>query len=216
MKVFKFGGASINSVDRYKNTGSIIQSAENEKILIVISAMGKTTNALESVVNSFYAGRNEEALQLFQRIKSSHLDLLKYLTVLHWQKAENQLKDFVKGGTGQNFLTGLLQARVAQTPIDPVAGNPVSYMARLVDNDYDLAIEGHQAGTNDGGLTLFGITPSYNSETLADLNVKSYNLPMRYNHFFNNTNNLIRIFCKKVCFRFYFFKKRSFTSEDVR
>jgi aspartate kinase len=74
MKVFKFGGASINSIDRYKNTGSIIQSAENEKILIVISAMGKTTNALESVVNSFYAGRNEEALQLFQRIKSSHLD----------------------------------------------------------------------------------------------------------------------------------------------
>jgi len=56
--------------------------------------MGKTTNALESVVNSFYAGRNEEALQLFQRIKSSHLDLLKYLTVLHWQKAEYQLKDF--------------------------------------------------------------------------------------------------------------------------
>ncbi len=94
MKVFKFGGASINSIERYKNTGTIIQSAQNEKILIVISAMGKTTNALESVVNSFYAGRNEEALQLFQRIKSSHLDLLKYLTVLHWQKAEDQLKDF--------------------------------------------------------------------------------------------------------------------------
>ncbi|MSP53319.1 MAG: hypothetical protein EXR81_03600 [Gammaproteobacteria bacterium] len=107
------------------------------------------------------------------------------------QAIEDQLKDFVKGGTGQNFLTGMLQARVAKSPIDPVAGNPVSYMARLVDNDYDLAIEGHAAGENDGGLTLFGMTPQYSRDTLAGLNVSSYDLPLRYNHFFNNSNNLI-------------------------
>ena len=46
MKIFKFGGASINSIDRFKNTGNIIKSFEGEKILIVVSAMGKTTNAL--------------------------------------------------------------------------------------------------------------------------------------------------------------------------
>ena len=94
MKVFKFGGASINSVDRFKNTAKIIQSFKGEKLLIVISAMGKITNALEKVIASFYEGRKEEALMLFDQLKNNHLDTLKYLTVKNWQQAENQLKDF--------------------------------------------------------------------------------------------------------------------------
>lgn len=94
MKVFKFGGASINSIERIKNVGSIIQSHEGEKLLIVISAMGKTTNALETVVNAFFDGRKEDALKLFEQVKDSHLNTLKYLTTLQWQAAENQLKDF--------------------------------------------------------------------------------------------------------------------------
>lgn len=94
MKVFKFGGASINSIDRIKNVASIIQSAQGEKLLLVISAMGKTTNALETVVNAFFEGRQEEALKLFEQIKEAHLNTLKYLTSLQWQKAANQLKDF--------------------------------------------------------------------------------------------------------------------------
>ena len=94
MKVFKFGGASINSIERIKNIGSIIQSQQEEKLLIVISAMGKTTNALENVVNTFFEGRKEDALKLFEQVKDSHLNTLKYLTTLQWQKAENQLKDF--------------------------------------------------------------------------------------------------------------------------
>jgi hypothetical protein len=107
------------------------------------------------------------------------------------QSINDQLQNFAKGSDGASFLTGMLQSRVANSAVDPVAGNPVSYMARLVDNDYDLAIEGHQAGETEGGLTLFGVTPSYNNETLAGLNVKSYNLPLRYNHFFNNSNGMI-------------------------
>ncbi len=94
MKVFKFGGASINSIDRIKNTSSIIQSFKGDKILIVVSAMGKTTNALEKVVDAFFEGRKEEALQLFEQLKNNHLDVLKYLIALNWQKAENQLKEF--------------------------------------------------------------------------------------------------------------------------
>jgi aspartate kinase len=94
MKVFKFGGASINSIDRIKNVASIIQSAKGEKLLLVISAMGKTTNALETVVNAFFEGRQEDALKLFEQIKEAHLTTLKYLTSLQWQKAANQLKDF--------------------------------------------------------------------------------------------------------------------------
>jgi aspartate kinase len=94
MKVYKFGGASINSIERVQNVGSIIRGTRNEKLLIVISAMGKTTNALEAVVNAFFEGRQEEALQLFETIKQNHLSTLKYLVTLEWAKAENQLKDF--------------------------------------------------------------------------------------------------------------------------
>jgi len=94
MKIFKFGGASINSIERYKNTGNIIKSFEGEKILIVVSAMGKTTNALEKFVSAFFEGNKTEALMLFQQLKNNHLEYIKYLTVSNWQKAEKALNDF--------------------------------------------------------------------------------------------------------------------------
>ena len=94
MKVFKFGGASINTADRIKNTANIIRSYKGEKILVIISAMGKTTNALEKVVDAFFEGRKEDALKLFQQVKESHLNLVKYLITVNWQQAENQLHDF--------------------------------------------------------------------------------------------------------------------------
>ena len=94
MKVFKFGGASINTVERIENTGRILQLYKDEKILVIISAMGKTTNALEKVVDAFFDGRNNEALQLFEQVKLSHLNTLKYLVTVNWKAAEDQLKDF--------------------------------------------------------------------------------------------------------------------------
>ena len=42
MKVFKFGGASVNNIERIKKVGSILKQFSDEKLLIVISAMGKT------------------------------------------------------------------------------------------------------------------------------------------------------------------------------
>lgn len=80
MKVFKFGGASVSSIERIKNAGSILQSYTSEKILIVISAMGKTTNALEEVVDAFYKNEKEKALTLFSDIKKTHLHLAKELS----------------------------------------------------------------------------------------------------------------------------------------
>ncbi len=94
MKVFKFGGASINTIDRIKNTAAIIKSYQGEKLLIIISAMGKTTNALEKVVDAFFEERKDDALKLFEQVKESHLKTLKYLVSFNWKKAEDQLKDF--------------------------------------------------------------------------------------------------------------------------
>ena len=94
MKVFKFGGASVNSIGRIKNVGTILQQYREQKILVVISAMGKTTNALEKVVEAFYNNKKEEALQLFEQVKQQHLTTAKYLLVTHYLACENQLKDF--------------------------------------------------------------------------------------------------------------------------
>src|SRR5258708_39973458 len=56
--------------------------------------MGKTTNALEKVAEAFYAGHQQEALQLFAQIKEQHLTTAKYLLVKNYLAAEGQLKDF--------------------------------------------------------------------------------------------------------------------------
>jgi len=94
MKVFKFGGASINSFDRIQNLALILKEYRHEKIVIVISAMGKITNALEKVTEAFYSGRKEDALQLFEKIKQNHLTLLKYAVTQQWKAASNELLNF--------------------------------------------------------------------------------------------------------------------------
>jgi aspartate kinase len=76
MKVFKFGGASISTAERIRHVGTILQQYPGQPILVIISAMGKTTNALEKVVEAFYAGNQALALQLFADIKTGHLALL--------------------------------------------------------------------------------------------------------------------------------------------
>ena len=106
MKVFKFGGASINNVERIKNVSSIFKSYGDEKILVVISAMGKTTNALEKVVDAFYAGEKEKALQLFENVKQAHIDLENellrqpideindFFTEVEWMLYDKPVRDF--------------------------------------------------------------------------------------------------------------------------
>ncbi|PUZ25999.1 aspartate kinase [Chitinophaga parva] len=79
MKVFKFGGASLASIERIQQVASIVRSFAGEKILIVISAMGKTTNELEKVVQHFYNGQKETALQLLQGIEAQHLQVARQL-----------------------------------------------------------------------------------------------------------------------------------------
>ncbi|WP_205511391.1 aspartate kinase [Longitalea arenae] len=94
MKVFKFGGASVNSTERIQQVGAILKSYHGEQLLIVISAMGKTTNALEKVVEAFYDNKKEEALRLFEAIKQSHLTTAKYLLVKTYNPALEQLSNF--------------------------------------------------------------------------------------------------------------------------
>jgi aspartate kinase len=94
MQVFKFGGASVNSIERIQNLPGILRDYENEKLLVVVSAMGKTTNALEKVVEAFYAGQQQQSLQLFESIKQAHITTAKYLLVTHFNPCMEQLNNF--------------------------------------------------------------------------------------------------------------------------
>ena len=94
MQVFKFGGASVNNVERIKNLGDILRRYSNEPLLVVVSAMGKTTNALEKVTDAFFAGKKEEALALFDLVKEQHNTTAKQLLVTHYLECEKQMKNF--------------------------------------------------------------------------------------------------------------------------
>ena len=94
MKVFKFGGASIRDYDSIHNVGNILNKYKDEKILIVISAMGKMTNAFEKVSEAFFEERKEDTFRLFEKIKTAHLNLLKYLITLQWEKATDTINNF--------------------------------------------------------------------------------------------------------------------------
>jgi aspartate kinase len=71
MKVFKFGGASVKDADAIRNTADIIRLYPNEEIVIVISAMGKITNALEEVVRAYFHGEGNLA-EKWQFVKEYH------------------------------------------------------------------------------------------------------------------------------------------------
>src|SRR5437868_10245931 len=94
MKVFKFGGASVNSVERIQNVANILKSYSKEQLVVIISAMGKTTNALEKVVEAFFRGEKEQSLQLFNTVKQQHLTTAKYLLVKNYNPCYSQLSDF--------------------------------------------------------------------------------------------------------------------------
>ncbi|MCX6208584.1 MAG: aspartate kinase [Bacteroidetes bacterium] len=94
MKVFKFGGASVNSIKRIQNIQNILKQYSTDNLLVIISAMGKTTNALEKVAESFYAANTNEALALFEIIKQQHLDTAQQLMPNTFTTCKEKLNEF--------------------------------------------------------------------------------------------------------------------------
>ena len=54
MRVFKFGGASVKDAEGVKNVAHVLKEMGHENTVVVISAMGKTTNAMEEVVANYF------------------------------------------------------------------------------------------------------------------------------------------------------------------
>jgi aspartate kinase len=80
MDVFKFGGASLKDAAGFLNVNGIIKHFKNDKLAIVVSATGKTTNALEAVVNSFFQqdGLVNEKLNI---VKQNHVNIIENLDI---------------------------------------------------------------------------------------------------------------------------------------
>ncbi len=78
MKVFKFGGASVKDAAGVRNVAKILQAYKEEKILAVVSAMGKTTNMLEKVAEAFYH-KNADVAEQIKPVRDYHLAIMNEL-----------------------------------------------------------------------------------------------------------------------------------------
>lgn len=78
MKVFKFGGASVKDADSVRNVASVLRKFSGQQIIVVVSAMGKITNSLETLVDA-YCLKKGDPKTILEQIKKYHLDIVKNL-----------------------------------------------------------------------------------------------------------------------------------------
>ena len=76
MKVFKFGGASVKDSAAVRNVAQIISLFDKQKLIVVVSAMGKTTNKLEEVVDALKNGDKKTYIHLLTDLKDFHYHIL--------------------------------------------------------------------------------------------------------------------------------------------
>lgn len=75
MRVFKFGGASIKDANGVKNVANVLQQVGYEDVFLVVSAMGKMTNAFEKLVQA-YCDKSNELDEILDEIKEYHLTII--------------------------------------------------------------------------------------------------------------------------------------------
>ena len=109
MKVFKFGGASVRDASGVKNLVSVLKEVGFENTLIVVSAMGKTTNALEKIIDNYF---NESINHLdgLIELKQHHIEIAKDLFKNKGSKIEeiihklfDELNGFLKSNKSPNY-----------------------------------------------------------------------------------------------------------------
>ena len=80
MRVFKFGGASVKSASAVKNVAEVLRTQSDGPLLVVISAMGKITNKLESLVDAYYSNKEEKRV-LYKEILNFHAEIIQDLQI---------------------------------------------------------------------------------------------------------------------------------------
>ncbi len=125
MEVYKFGGASVKGADAVKHVARILAKEQGPKVL-VFSAMGKTTNALEALLNAFYRHETNRA-DLFKKLMADHIDIFQALFT-----PETACYVYVQQLLKERFeqlYQRLLEA--AALPFDQAYDSIVSYGERL-------------------------------------------------------------------------------------
>ena len=108
MIVYKFGGASVRSAEGIKNIISIISNVKDD-LFIVVSAMGKTTNALESALDAFMKADKQTALARFAEVENFHKNIMYELfenTVSPTKEIEiifDEVKELIINGIGNDY-----------------------------------------------------------------------------------------------------------------
>ncbi len=109
MKVFKFGGASVKDHHGVINLFKIIKLLKVENTLIVVSAMGKTTNAFEKVVNAYFNDLDQISF-FIDEIKKMHFKLIENLFKNNDEELKSklgkifyELNDFIDSNKNMNY-----------------------------------------------------------------------------------------------------------------
>jgi len=95
MRIFKFGGASVKDAEGVKNLVKVLSETGHDNMLVVVSAMGKTTNALEKVIHNYF-DNTKELQSSIQDIKKFHNAILLDLFDSDNHPIFTQVEDFFK------------------------------------------------------------------------------------------------------------------------
>ncbi len=125
MKVFKFGGASVKDGVGVRNVANVLSHFPDDELLIVVSAMGKTTNALEEVVWAYTEGRDVE--EKVEALRRSHSAVLAEVApndvaagaelVLHFDALKRSLSEKPSGNVDREYDRIVSQGEVWSTLI---------------------------------------------------------------------------------------------------
>lgn len=105
MRIYKFGGASVKNAESVKNLLKIL-SQESGDLMVVVSAMGKTTNALEQLTEAYFTKTSGKVFDLFSKIRDMHFRIFDQLMPRDSQEEKAEL----------NALFTLLEERLEKTP----------------------------------------------------------------------------------------------------
>ena len=109
MRIYKFGGASVKDAEGIKNLFSIMKKEGFDKTLLIISAMGKTTNALELVVKNYFENKNELQYSINQIFEFHNTVLLELFSEKNYEVFNDiklifdNLKVFLKRNKSPNY-----------------------------------------------------------------------------------------------------------------
>ena len=108
MQILKFGGASLKDAINIKKVATIIDSMDYKDTIIIVSAIGKTTNALETIVD-LYLKKNNNLLNCINELHELHIKIIDDLFIENHEIYKivsndfQKIRDFLKNNKSPNY-----------------------------------------------------------------------------------------------------------------